>query len=88
MALVTRVLAALVETHRAHSCAEGRGRCSRLAGGGVQVLVEYREEEVWELVVDRAHWAGTAVERKDFVDWFGDPFFTATVEADLKVVRQ
>lgn len=88
MALVTRVLAALVEIHRAHSCAEGRGRCSRLAGSGVHVLLEYKEEAVWELVVDRAHSAGIAVERKGFVGWFGNPFFTARVGVDLKVVSQ
>ena len=39
-------LVALVEIHRDHFCAEGRGRCLDLAVGGVRVLVEYREEAV------------------------------------------
>ena len=75
MVLVMMALAALVETHRARSCAEGRDRCSDLAVDGVDVLVEYREEAVWELVVDRARWAGTAVERKDIVGCFENPYF-------------
>ena len=53
MLLVTAASVALVEIHRAHFCAEGRDRCLDLAVGGVQVLVEYREEAVWEPVVDR-----------------------------------
>ncbi len=72
---MTGALAPLVEIHRARSCAEGMGRCSNLAAGGVQVLVECREEAGWELVVDRAHLAETWVERKGFVGWFEDPFF-------------
>lgn len=79
MVLVTATLAALVEIRRAHFCAEGRGRCSDLAAGGVQALVECREEEVWELVVDRARSTGTEVERKDFVGCFEDPSFPFTV---------
>ena len=72
-------LAALVENHRARSCAEGRDRCSDLAVGGVDVPVEYREEGVWELVVDRARWAVTADEQKDIVGCFEDPFFFPTI---------
>ena len=87
MVLVSGALMSLVEYHRARSCAEGMGRCSNLAAGGVQVLVECREEAVWELVVDRAHSAGIAVERKGFVCWFEDPFFVVRVGASLKVVR-
>lgn len=83
MALVRGALASLVEIHRAHSCAEGKGHCSGLVAGGVQVLVEYREEAVWELVVDRAHSTGTRVERKGFVGWFGNSFFTPLVGADM-----
>lgn len=41
MDLVMMALAALVETHRARSCAEGRDPCSDLAVGGVEdVLAE------------------------------------------------
>ena len=39
---VMMALAALVENHRARSCAEGRDRCSDLAEVGVDVPVEYR----------------------------------------------
>ena len=46
MVLAMTALAALVETHRARSCAEGRDPCLGLAVGGVDVLVEYREEVV------------------------------------------
>ena len=46
MVLAMMALAALVETHRARSCAGGRDPCSDLAVGGVDVLVEYREEVV------------------------------------------
>ena len=77
MVLAMMALAALVETHRARSCAGGRDPCSDLAVGGVDVLVEYREEVVQELVVDRARWVGTAVERKDTVGCFENPFFPA-----------
>lgn len=85
MVPVTATLAAPVEIHRAHFCAEGRGRCLDLAGGGVQVLVECREEAVWELVVDRVRLTGTAVERKGFVGYFGNPSSSAMVGAGLKV---
>lgn len=62
MDLATAALASLVEIHRARSYAEGRGRCSDLAAGGVQVLVEYKEEAVWELVVDRVRSTERGVE--------------------------
>ena len=75
MVLVMMALAALVETHRARSCAEGRDHCSDLAVDGVDVPVEYREEAVWELVADRARWVGTAVEEKDIVGYFEIPLF-------------
>lgn len=76
MVLGRAAAGALVEIHRAHSCVEGRGRCSDLAAVGVQVLVEYREEAEWELVEDRVRSTVTAVERKGFVSYFGDPFST------------
>ena len=79
MVLVMMALAALVEAHRARSCAEGRDRCSGLAVDGVDVPVEYREEAVWELVEDRARWAVTAVEQKDIVRCFENPFLFSTI---------
>ena len=88
MDLVTGASASLVEIHRARSCAEGMGRCSNLVAGGVQELVECREEAGWELVVDRAHLVETAVERKGSVSWFEDPFFGCNGGWELgKVVR-
>ena len=42
MVLVSEALASLVETHRAHSCAGGKGHCSDSGVGGEQVLGEYR----------------------------------------------
>ena len=84
MVLVIMALAVLVEFHRARSCAEGRDRCSDLAVDGVGGSVGSREEVVWELVVDRAHWAGTAVEGKGSVGYSEYPcFFTLSVGAEL-----
>lgn len=62
MVLVTKAVAALVVIHRARSCVEGRDHCSSSAADGVWVSGEYREEGVWELVVDRARWAGREAE--------------------------
>ena len=75
MELATAASAVLVETHRVHSYAEGRGRCSDSVEGGVEVLVEYREEAVWELVEDRLRLTEIAVVSRAFVDCFGIPFF-------------
>lgn len=77
--------AVLVEYHRARFCAEGRGRCLDLAVGGVQVLVEYREEVGWELVVDRARWTEIVVERKGFEGCCGNPSWGEAVGAGLNV---
>ena len=76
MDLATAASAALVETHRVHFCAEGRGRCSDSVEGGVEVLVEYKEEAVWELVEDRLRLTEIAVVSREFVDCFGIPFFS------------
>lgn len=81
---MTAALVALVEIHRVQFCAEGRGRCLDLAAGGVQVLVEYMEEAVWELVVDRVRLTGTAVERKGFVDYFVNPSSSEIMGVGLK----
>lgn len=59
------------------------GRCSDLGVNGVQALVESREGAVWELAVYRARLAGTAVERKCFVE---NPFLPPTLGCKLNVV--
>ena len=62
MVLVMMASEAPVEIHRARSCAEEKDRCSDLAVGGVQALVECTLGEGWELVVDRVHLIEIAVE--------------------------
>ena len=86
MDLATAAFAALVETHRVHFYAEGRGRCSDSVEGGVEVLVECREEAVWELVVDRVRLTEIAVELRGFVDCFGSPFFPSNRGGGFEVM--